>query len=321
MTRFRPTEALFSPTTDCNLACPHCDIRKSQVLLSKAAAVRFLAQCGDAGIGRVGFTGGEPFLVPDFLYTLSSEALRHGLNFDRIMTNGVWWKSRKELIGVLSRLRGAGYDGSLCVSADAFHRQDAKKVAQFLRSVVSVWRRPDVVSIAYVTGAKVKETGRKLSKLAGLLGCILKDFGSSHASIEGCGIFIKLLKIELSPVGKASKLKDPWDGRWFKEDKCRGPGNVLFVLPDGDVKPCCGYAIDSKLLTIGNIRRDSAGSILRDISSNRFVHTIYNSGLSTIRRRMEKDGVKFPGKTTNHCYFCHYILTAVPRRILDRSLD
>lgn len=321
MTLFRPTEVLFCPTTYCNLACPHCDTRRSRSVLSKAAAAKFLAQCGRAGIRRVGFTGGEPFLAPDFLYALSREAVRLGIRFDRIMTNGVWWKTRKELTGILTRLRDSGYDGSLCVSVDAFHKQDPGKLAGFIHSALSVWRRPDIVSVACVTGARDAQTRRILSGLARLLGGRPEYIGTGHACIKGRGIFVKILKIDLSPVGRASRLKNPWDGRWFKEDKCRGPGNVLFILPGGDVKPCCGYATGSGSLTIGNIKRDSARSILKNIPRNSFVHTIYNSGLSLIRKRLEKDGFKFPGKTTNHCYFCHYVLTAVPRKILNRNLD
>lgn len=321
MAGFRPTEVLFSPTADCNLACPHCDTRKSRSVLSRSSAARFLAQCARAGIRRVGFSGGEPFLRPGFLYALSREAVILGMYFDRVMTNGVWWKNRRELAGVFSGLRDAGYDGSICVSADAFHRQDSDKLACFIKMAVKVWNRPDMISVAYVAGAKDRETRSLLLKLAGLLGGRLKSSGSRLSRIEGPGIFIRLLKIDISPVGKAEKLKDPWDGRWFKEDRCRGPGNVLFVLPNGDVKPCCGYATDSGSLTIGNIGRDSAGSILKNIPGNRFVYTVYNSGLSVLRRRLQKDGVRFPGKTTNHCYFCRYILSSIPGRILARNLD
>ena len=31
----------------------------------------------------------------------------------------------------------------------------------------------------------------------------------------------------------------PWDGAWFAEDYCEGPGQALIVNPRGEVKPCC----------------------------------------------------------------------------------
>jgi sugar lactone lactonase YvrE len=91
-------------------------------------------------------------------------------------------------------------------------------------------------------------------------------------------------------------------------------------MPDGDVKPCCGYATDRKELTIGNIKFDSATAIMKNFRKNKFVHAVFNRGLKGIRIRLERSGVRFPGRTGSHCYFCNYILTKVPRRILVGSL-
>ncbi|MDD5135938.1 MAG: metallo cofactor biosynthesis protein, conjectural, partial [Candidatus Omnitrophica bacterium] len=65
---FHPEEILFSPTTVCNLTCPHCDLRRSKEVLSLPDAKRFLIGCKKKGIDRLGFTGGEPFLAREFLY-------------------------------------------------------------------------------------------------------------------------------------------------------------------------------------------------------------------------------------------------------------
>jgi hypothetical protein len=74
-------------------------------------------------------------------------------------------------------------------------------------------------------------------------------------------------------------------------------------------------------LTIGNIGRDSATDILKSARRNAFVRTVFGSGLGAIRRRLEKMGVRFPGKTSNHCYFCEYILEEIPKDVLERCLD
>jgi hypothetical protein len=333
---FKPEELLFLPTTTCNLKCPHCTARKSKQVLSKSLAVSFLAEAKRNKIMRLGFTGGEPFLAQDFLLSIVREAVRNGMLFDRIMTNAVWFRSEPELKVVLARLHAAGYDGSLCVSVDAFHAQDIEKVSAFIKEAVSIFGRKDIVSIAYVdTGAQClslrgvpPKAGRrsnlskeKLESLAGSLGGRLISFGGSHPRIVSGDIFIKISRIELSPVGRAAHLKDPWDGKWFKEDRCKGPGNVLLVMPNGDVKPCCGYASDLKELTIGNIARDNVKKLIANAKKNRFVNTIFTSGLSAIRKRLEKAGVKFPGRTSNHCYFCYHLITSIPRRSLNNSLN
>ena len=48
----------------------------------------------------------------------------------------------------------------------------------------------------------------------------------------------------LAPVERAEKFAGGWDGEWFKEDYCEGPGQALIVTPKGEVKPCCGFASD-----------------------------------------------------------------------------
>ncbi len=312
---FRPDEVLFSPTTNCNLVCPHCDIKRSNAVLSVNAAKKFLIDCKNNGITRVGFTGGEPFLAGNFLYSIIKFALRKGFLFTRIVTNGVWYKDEHGLKSRLKKLFYSGYDGSICVSVDAYHKQNPEKVAVFIKTAQSIWRRPDLISIVYVTG-KDSETKQKLLKVAKLLDGRLSSFGGRHPYIKAGEIFIKIAKIDLSPIGKAEKLKDPWDGRWFREDHCKGPGNVFFIEPSGDVKPCCGYASESAELTIGNIKKDSVLGLIEKIRQNLIVYDIFSSGLSRIKERLVKRGIRFPGKTSNNCFFCHYILTKIPREAL-----
>ena len=303
---FRPTDVIFAPTSMCNLKCDHCDTARSSSALPVKAARRFLSECSGLGIKRIGFSGGEPFLSQDFLRVITREAVRLGLLFGRIMTNGVWWASVRKLRVSLKDLRDAGYDGDICLSLDAFHRQDIRKAASFVEQAASIWRRPDVVSVAHVRGLRDGATADMLQSL--------------DNELKGKGIFIKRLAVPISAGSSAEMLKDPWDGKWFRDDRCKGPGNVLFVLPDGDVKPCCGYATGREELTIGNIKRDSAGSVLKKARENKFVCAVFGRGLGALRKRLRSRGVIFPGETSDHCYFCRYILERVPRAILSGCL-
>lgn len=319
--RFYPEEVLFAPTHDCNLRCPHCNLRHDRKSLSPDIAEKFLTKAKRFGIDRVGITGGEPFLRQGFLCKIISKAVKEGMFFDRIMTNGVWYKNSASLKRSLSKLKASGYDGSICVSVDAFHRQDMNKTALFIRAASLIWRRPDIISLAYVGGAKEGATRKKLLKLANILNAKLSLFGKSGCSIKNKELLIKILRIGLSPVGPASKIMTPWSGGWFKDDLCRGPGNVFFIMPNGNVKPCCGYANHLDGLTIGNIRRDSVKDIMDNLNKNRFVFTVFNSGLGSIRRRLKRLNFKFPGKSAHHCHFCEYLLTKVPESIMKRCLD
>ena len=73
----------------------------------------------------------------------------------------------------------------------------------------------------------------------------------------------------LAPVERAERLTGAWDGEWFAEDYCEGPGQALIVTPRGEVKPCCGFASDLDQLTIGNIYKDTVKTIIRQAGSIR----------------------------------------------------
>lgn len=257
----------------------------------------------------------------DFMRAVSRYAAARSFLFGRIMTNGVWYRNENDLRDSLDGLNRAGYDGSICVSVDAFHRQKVGKIARFIRAAQDVWKRPDCISLACAVGAMDNMTERKLKNLSIRLCSRLAGFKGQNPYIKGRELFIKILKINLSSVGRAERLKDPWDGRWFNEDRCKGPGNVFFVGPTGDVRPCCGYAAGSDEMKIGNIYNESAAVILKKARGNRFVSTVFGSGLLNLRKKLERLGFRFPGKTSDHCYFCNYVMTKVPRRLFNRCLD
>ncbi len=114
----------------------------------------------------------------------------------------------------------------------------------------------------------------------------------------------------LAPVERAERLTGGWDGNWFAEDYCEGPGQALIVNPKGEVKPCCGFASDLDQLTIGNIHRDTVRQIIRKARRHPYVGKVFREGLTAIRDEiLQRDPNALPGATSNHCYFCWYVLT------------
>jgi len=309
--KFFPEEILFLPSTWCNLKCAHCAPPRTRVVLSKKAAFHFLRDGKKNRITKVGFTGGEVFLQTDFLYAVVQKARRFDFTFTYITTNGVWFKNRRHLVETLQRLLHSGYDGSFFVSIDAFHRGALAKAALFIREAVRIWQRPDIVSLAYVWGVREKETERRIRALSQILGTTLKGSLERGACRLKSGRYvIRTFKVPFSASRGKAWIRDPWkDGRWFKEDYCKGPGNVLFVLPDGTVKPCCGYGSHSPELTLGNIKHDSVRTMLSRSRKNPAVRFIFGKGLTSLRKTLRRKGVRFPGKTIDHCAFCEYVLS------------
>ena len=91
---FRPNYLSFAGTYQCNLSCPHCCVPiEWPDRLDLATALRFLEDAYAAGIEILGFTGGEPFLYPEFVVSLTRRAAELGFRFDKVMTK---WRLARE---------------------------------------------------------------------------------------------------------------------------------------------------------------------------------------------------------------------------------
>ncbi len=309
---FRPDYLSFAGTYQCNLSCPHCCVPIEWTeRLDIAAAVRFLEQAYAAGIRRLGFTGGEPFLYPEFLITVTRRAAAVGFTFDKLMTNGVWYRDRPQLEQTLQELRDAGFTGKIGLSVDKFHGIHTERLAEFCRVARRIFARDTIISISYASPDPHRGL-EPVRRLAAALGGVVDWSPLLHRYLLVCDeLTMPLCWNHLAPVERAEQLPgNPWDGTWFVEDYCEGPGQALVVTPRGDVKPCCGFASDLEQLTIGNIYRDDVQTIIRRARRHPVVGTIFRHGLSALRDRIIRENPHaLPGATSNHCYFCWYILT------------
>jgi MoaA/NifB/PqqE/SkfB family radical SAM enzyme len=273
-------------------------------------AVRFLEDARTQGIEVLGFTGGEPFLYPEFLFALTRRAAELGYRFDKVMSNGVWQRDAAHLEEVLSELRDAGFTGKLGLSVDKFHGRHTAKAAEFCRIGRQVFGRDNIVGLSYASRhpdqglEPVRDLARELDAViewSDLLGRYL---------LVSLDLTITLNWNHLAAVERAEKYTGSWDGTWFKEDYCEGPGQALIVTPRGEVKPCCGFASDLDQLTIGNIYHDSVAAIIQRGREHPYVGKVFREGLTAIRDEiLAHDPEALPGATANHCFFCWYVLT------------
>jgi hypothetical protein len=308
---FRPNYLSFAGTYQCNLTCPHCCVPiEWPDRLEIEVAVRFLEDAHANGIGILGFTGGEPFLYPEFLHTVSRRASRLGFRFDKIVTNGVWFESHQHLNGVLEELADTGFSGKLGLSVDKFHGIRTTDLALFCRTARRVFGRDNIISLSYAS--RHPDQGLEpVRSLAGLLGAVI-DWSPllGRYLLVSDELTMVLNWNHLAPVERAEKLSGAWDGVWFGEDYCEGPGQALIVNPKGEVKPCCGFASDLDQLTIGNIHTDTVKQIVRRARRHPYVGKVFRKGLTGIRDEiLARDPTALPAATSNHCYFCWYVLT------------
>ncbi|HEV3145833.1 MAG TPA: radical SAM/SPASM domain-containing protein, partial [Gemmataceae bacterium] len=308
---FRPNYLSFSGTYQCNLTCPHCCVPiEWPDRLPIPVALRFLEDAAKYGIRILGFTGGEPFLYPEFLFALCRRAVELGFRFDKIMTNGVWFEDEAQLASILEQLANSGFSGKLGLSVDKFHGVHTEKLITFCRSARAIFGRDNILSLSYASAAPDRGL-HPVHQLAKALDAVVEwSEMLHHYLLVGPDFTMTLNWNHLAAVERAEHLPSNWDGHWFEEDYCEGPGQALIVTPKGEVKPCCGFASDLDQLTIGNIHEDSVEVIVERARNHPYVGRIFREGLSAIRDEiLARDPNAFPGATTNHCFFCWYVLT------------
>ncbi|HZZ82851.1 MAG TPA: radical SAM protein, partial [Gemmataceae bacterium] len=308
---FRPNYISFAGTYQCNLTCPHCCVPIEWTdRLDIPRALRFLEDAHAQGIDLLGFTGGEPFLYPEFVIALTRRATQLGFRFDKIVTNGVWFRDTAHLRSVLTELRDAGFAGKLGLGVDKFHGIRTDDLVTFCRTARDVFERDNILSLAYAS--RSPHAGLEpVHRLAQALDAVVEWSELLHRYLlVSPDLTMTLNWNHLAPVERAEKLGGDWNGAWFEEDYCEGPGQALIVNPRGDVKPCCGFASDLDQLTIGNIYRDSVKQVIRQGRAHPYVGKVFREGLAAIRDEiLARDPNALPGKTSNHCYYCWYALT------------
>jgi len=308
---FRPNYLSFAGTYQCNLSCPHCCVPiEWPDRLDIDIALRCLEDAHRQGIEWLGFTGGEPFLYPEFVIAVTRRAAQLGFRFDKIVTNGVWFADEAQLRHTLTDLRDAGFTGKLGLSVDKFHGPHTDNLVLFCQTARAIFGRDNIISLNYAS--RHPDQGLHLVRqLADALDGIL-DFSPllRRYLIVSRDLTITLNWNHLAPVERAEGLTGGWDGAWFEEDYCEGPGQALIVNPKGEVKPCCGFASDLDQLTIGNIHRDDVATLIENGRRHPYVGKVFREGLTAIREEiLARDPDALPGATSNHCFFCWHVLT------------
>ena len=327
---FFPTEIIFAPTDSCNLHCPHCFVSRSPQKLDISKAKTFIQSCIEytknnqqplGNIEKVGFTGGEPFLNLDFLEEIIKFTVSNDLLFDQIMTNGDWWKTQEDLYQKLQQLYNAGYDGKIGLSWDSFHGQSIQRIETFISAVQQIFGS-DALNIQIVSGGESLPLAP-----AGSLHQVLQQAQdkaqeqpssatpSSGENPRNAPFTIPEYldthhpEIHYYILPQTFQSQDPqaWKAKkWFKEDYCQGPGQILFIHPDGNIAPCCGFANENPALFIGTID-NSFEEVLKKAGSNKMIDICYNTGLSKYKKQLKKAKIKLPGKTADICSFCDFV--------------
>lgn len=323
---FNPQEIIFCPTAECNLHCPHCFVKQNKITLNTQKSLTFLEN-SVPNIQKIGFSGGEPFLNLDFLLAVIKKTVQLDLLFDQIMTNGTWWKNPEELHSTLKKIQEAGYDGKIGLSWDIFHNQNYQKIEHFVETVQNFFGKDsiNIQSVKPYKGGSLPPSRHFVASIPLSAGDTPATPPENHTTQK---IFHKNYKkwndafkqftkkhpeipVYILPQTFTSQDKRAWKSPfWFKEDYCEGPGQVLYIHPNGKIAPCCGFANENEQLFIGTIDEDFQ-TVMENARNNKLVKICYETGLSNykkeIQKKLQKQNKKLPGKCRDMCSFCDFI--------------
>lgn len=305
-TSFFPEEIIFAATDACNLHCPHCYVSRTPNKINIEKAKNFILSSLPQ-IQRIGFSGGEPFLYKDFLFEIIGFAVKNDLMFDQIMTNGDWWTDEKSLNKTLQQLYDSGYDGKIGLSWDSFHGQSVERMKIFINSVQNIFGQ-DSINIQFVEpynkGESLPLTAASEESSVTPSAGTPRNAPVTQQEIQN---LFPEIPVYILPQSFTGNNPFSWQAKkWFKDDFCQGPGQILYIHPDGRIAPCCGFANENKKLIIGSID-DPFNKIMENAEENPMIALCYEQGLSKAVKLLKKQKITLPGKCNDICSFCDFV--------------
>lgn len=310
-------------TTRCTAACKHCcfgctpkgDQLSGDVTMTLDEMKSYVSQAAlltPSGLGRLGFSGGEPFLLQNDLV----EIVRFARTFQplRIECNtAVYWaNSVKAARNRLVPLRDAGLD-RLTISTDDFHTEFIK-----LENVQIALEVAREVGLDVVLNSVVTKKTRSQADILQVLGQAAVNVEHSEWACQPSGVandFIPIGDLFLEPG--------------IPQDACPAPNFV--IRPEGDAYFCCSPSGWKPELKLGNARHEPLDLLWSRFCGRELNHILMQEGPCGFIPAIERDGRRQLLHThyVDVCHLCHHILAdpqlrhsvnaEVARREMDRA--
>ncbi len=306
---YRPTFITFAPSYECNLSCAHCCVPaegSGRLPLEVAGAC---LEAGPAlGVSAIGFTGGEPMLVCDWVAEVTRQATRLGLEVNDLSTNGVWWDTLPELERALITLKEAGFVPGFHLSVDAFHAgSGSEREAEFVRAAVRVFGRVGNLSCAESSRHPAMPA---LQRLAERLGAHIEEDGDETGCLLWDDQEVSYFRFPVADVGQKSGVGVNTGGEWFEEFDCYGH-DALYIDPDGRAHFCLGFATyTAKPLWLGCVATEGLADVIAQAAEKPLIQLLCGEGPAGLRRVIEeREPDAFHTPWASPCAFCHHCLT------------
>lgn len=330
---YTPKGIAISPTYECPCMCDHCNIRFNEInikeRLSVEDGIRILREAKNAGLNAFQLVGGEPTLYEDFFVASYAEAGRLSMKRHRPPTNCALGGDEKRLRSFFKRLADTGFSAGFRISLDRFHHKiPVEHIAGFIAVSSEYFSlKPYSIGCCDVDEEQSKTLLRRLA-------CILTDSYGISAVYDEEKKF--MVNEEAISVGFWAPTRPTWKplpdvmfrfsgidvsgepqrfqkGAPISSYPCLGSQGVgyLWVEPNGDVRPCCGNAVNFiDALIVGNIHRESVAEIIEKASNSKFIKTLASGGPVELAKILNMGHV-LENKYTHRCDLCHTIFASM----------
>lgn len=258
-------------------------------------ALRTLEEARELEVPAIGIAGGEPFMNPDLLRKLITQAASFGMT-TILVTNAYWAASRDEAMSRLSALREWGLD-RIQLSLDDQHQEviPIENVANAARAALAL--EYDDVKLLGTSVGNTRTFASQLFYVQELLDIPLERIDlidrprTSHTYFED----EEQMRYEFSELESAESLELP----------VRKPGDCLSEMMldvNGDIYPCCNNFVGR----IGNMHVDTFSDMIERLPSNEHFRILKKDGPFELARYLdETEGTDFSRKKySNWCELC-----------------
>ena len=251
----------FGYSTRCNLKCAHCvateDISGNRKM-DLADAKKIIIAMGQAGVGGISFSAGEPFLYFDEILELVQLCGQIGI-YTRIVTNSYWAKSVSSSDALVLKLKENGLC-QLRLSCSRWHQKSVDRT-NLLNAANSCRKIGLDYFVSFVTDFSRQDD-------------LLEQFLRDHS-----------LLFFPEPViysGRARALKRMRIRTDYQANRCdMNP----YITPDLDMYACCdtgAYFTETNFFHLGSIKTDSIDRLFTRSETDPLYNLIRSRGLSDI---------------------------------------
>jgi hypothetical protein len=308
-------------TYRCNARCGFCECRpESNEVMSLEDMTRYIDEARALGtVGQIVFSGGEPTLLGDDLFTAIAYAKKHGM-LTRVVTNGWWGKTPEQADAFLDRLIQVGLH-EINISLDDLH-QEWIPFESVKNSFLACVKRKFRCLLAHkvLKGAAITK-----SYLEESFGVELIDFthGKEYTPEEECRLIATGVVVPVGPKPDEYVSADLTYGQF--RGGCASVLKDIIIGANHQFLPCCGIVTKNlPELTFGDLRHkrmiDAIDEANRDLIAN-WLALEGPSGIAEFVKQKDPS-VPFDKRYTGICHLCNEVLTREDvRRVISEHLD